>query len=147
MRAKINPILNIIGREELIIIPITRNGDFLLALNFYEDVEGGRVARFVLIQDKYEEIREEETAIRGDKAIVFVEGIEEDYRKLQQVIKIDKYLRSNRIPLFINIEVLKDVDIREKGVKGFINYVSRYGKIDVHKLNNIVSLEIDIVAK
>ena len=147
MRAKINPILNIIGSEELIIIPITRTGDFLLALNFYEDVNGGRLARFVLIQDKYEEIRGEETALRGDKAIVFVEGIEEDYKKLQQVIKIDKYLRSNRIPLFVNIEVLKDVDIREKGVRGFINYISKYGKIDVHKLANIVNLEIEIESK
>jgi len=147
MRAKINPLLNIIGREELIVIPITRKGDFLLSLNFFEDIDGGRVARFVLIQDKYGEIRDEETAVRGDKAIVFVEGIEEDYKKLQQVIKIDKYLRSNRIPLFVNIEVLRDVDIREKGVKGYINYISRYGKIDVHKLANIVSLEIDIVPR
>ena len=147
MRVKINPIANVIGREELIIIPITRKGDFLLALNFYEDIEGGRLARFVLIQDKYEEIREEETAIRGDKTIVFAEGVEEDLKKLQQVIRIDRYLRSNRIPLYVNIEVLRDVDIREKGVKGYINYISKYGKIDVHKLTNIVSLEIEIASK
>lgn len=145
MHVKINPIVNIIGREELIVIPIVRNGDFLLALNFYEDVQGGRLARLVLIQDKYGEIREgEESAIRGDKAIVFAEGVEDDYKKLQQLIKIDRYLRSNRIPLFINIEVLKDVDISEKGVRGYINYISKYGRIDAKKLANVLSLEIEI---
>jgi len=145
MLVKINPIVNVIGKEELIVIPIVRNGDFLLALNFYEDVQGGRLARLVLIQDKYSELKEgEESAIRGDKAVVFAEGVEEDYRKLQQLIRIDRYLRSNRIPLFINIEVLKDVDITEKGVKGYINYISRYGKIDAKKLVNALTLDVEI---
>lgn len=143
MRVKINPLVNVLGREELIIIPITRNGDFLLSLNFYEDIEGGRLARFVLVQDKYEEIKEKESIILGDKTIVFAEGIEEDFKKLQQIIKVDRHLRSNRIPLYINIEVLKDANIHERGVKGYINYISKYGKIEIEKLKNSISLEIE----
>jgi len=143
MRVKINAIAKIIGTEELIIIPITRNGDFVLALNFYEDVEGGRLARFVLVYDKFGEIDYMETIIRGDKIIVTAEGIEEDFKKISNLIKIDKYLKSNRIPLFVNISVLKDANINERGVKGFINYVAKFGRIDVTKVRNVVQLTIE----
>lgn len=143
MKVKINPILHIVGREELIILPITRVKDYVLSLNFYEDTPGGRLARFVLVLDRYGEINDRETIIRGDKGIVIAEGVEEDYKKISQIVKIERYLRSNRIPLFINVEVLKDADTSQRGVKGFINYVMKYGKIDVEKIKGAVELIIE----
>ncbi|BFH73643.1 hypothetical protein SJAV_15870 [Sulfurisphaera javensis] len=143
MRVKINPLINIIGTEELIILPITRKEDFLLALNFYEDTLGGRLARFILVLDKYREINYEETIIKGDKGVVEAEGVEEDFKKLSNLIKIEKYLRSNRLPLFINIEILKDADVNERGVRGFINYISKYGKIDIERIKDKIELIIE----
>ncbi|MCG2909171.1 MAG: hypothetical protein L7G92_01035 [Stygiolobus sp.] len=71
MRVKIKPIVHVIGEEELIIIPLARNGDFVEALNFYEDVPNGRLARLVLVFDKYNEIRNDEiVGIKGKKAVI-----------------------------------------------------------------------------
>lgn len=143
MRVKIKPIVHVIGEEELIIIPLARNGDFIEALNFYEDVPNGRLARLILVLDKYGEIRNDEiVGIKGKKAVVECEGVKEDIQEISKHIKIDRAYEINRVPLFFDIEVLKEVDTSVRGVRGFINYVSAHGRIDVSKLFGIVKLEV-----
>lgn len=143
MHVKINALVNVIDNEELIILPIDKNGDFVLALNFYEDIPGGRQARLVIVYDKYDEINFKETIIKGDKAIVEAYGVDEDMKKISEIIKIDRYLRSNRVPFYVNIEILKDADINARGVRGYINYINKYGEISIEQLKNVVKLIIE----
>ncbi|BDC18158.1 hypothetical protein [Acidianus sp. HS-5] len=141
MKVKIKSILNVIGHEELYVIPITSSGKYLLGLNFYEDIEGGRVARFVLILDKYGEITSTKV-IEGDKGVVLAEGIKEDMEKLSKIIKIEKKMITNRIPLFVNIKVKNSPETQDRGIKGYENYVKRYGEIQVSKLTGQVTLDV-----
>lgn len=142
MKIKIKPTLNIIGHEELYVIPITVNKSYLLGLNFYEDVEGGRTARFVIVLDRYGEINDT-CIISGDKGVVEALGVEEDYRVLSKYVKIEKYLKGNRLPFFVNIEVKKQIDHYERGIQGYLNYISKYGVINARRLQNVIRLEVE----
>ncbi len=141
MKVKIKSILNIIGHEELYVIPITSSGKYLLGLNFFEDIEGGRVARFVLIMDKYGEINSIKV-VEGDKGVVFAEGVKEDMDKLSKIIKMDKKMITNKIPLFVNIKVKNSPETQDRGIKGFENYVKRYGEVQVPKHIDQITLDV-----
>ncbi|AHC50965.1 hypothetical protein SUSAZ_02505 [Sulfolobus acidocaldarius SUSAZ] len=143
MNVKIKPVVNVLGVEELIILPITRNREYLLSLNFYEDVLGGRMVRIVLVLDKYNEIMNDITAIKGKKAVVEASGIKEDMDKLSKIIHIDNRSVTDRIPIYFDIEILKDVDTSQRGVRGFINYVHAYGKPDLSKILNSLQLNVE----
>ncbi|AWR93382.1 hypothetical protein [Acidianus brierleyi] len=139
MRVKIKPLLNIIGHEELYVIPIKRNGDYLLCLNFYEDIIGGTLARLVIVLDKYNEINSIKV-IEGDKGIVEVFGIKEDFDLLKKQIRLPKILVSTRIPFFINIKIKNQPETLDRGITGYLNYVKKYGEIKPLNLN--LDLEI-----
>ncbi|ARM75084.1 hypothetical protein [Acidianus manzaensis] len=142
MKVKIKSLVNIIGHEELFIIPITYNNTFLLGLNFYEEREGGRTARFVIVQDKYGEIDHKTKIISGDKGIVEAIGVEDDYKILAQYIKIEKFLKTNRLPIFVNVQIIQNHEY-SRGIQGYLNYVSRYGEIDTLLLKDKIKLEIE----
>lgn len=144
MKVRIKSVVKVVSEEELIIIPLARKGDFIEALNFYEDVPGGRAARLVIIHDKYDEIKEEPTplGIRGKKTYIGAEGVMEDLDKIKALIPIDRVVRSKAVSLYIDIQLLGDLDTSSRGVKGFINYISRYGRLDFSKLKRSVELEV-----
>ncbi len=139
MKVKIKPLLNIIGHEELYVIPIERNSDYLLCLNFYEDIAGGTLARFVIVLDKYNEINSIKV-IEGDKGVVEVSGIKEDFDLLKKHIKLPKILVTTRIPLFTNIKIKNRPETFDRGVTGYLNYVKKYGEIK--QLDLKIDLEI-----
>ncbi|MFP3217631.1 MAG: hypothetical protein RXQ99_03380 [Acidianus sp.] len=141
MKVKIKSILNVIGHEELYVIPIACNGKYVLGLNFFEDIEGGRVARFVLIMDKYGEINSIKV-VEGDKGIVIAEGVRDDMDAVSKVIKIDRKMVTNRIPLFINIKVKSFSETQDRGIRGYENYIKRYGEIDPSKLKGVIKLDV-----
>jgi hypothetical protein len=141
MKVKIKSILNVIGHEELYVIPVACNGKYVLGLNFFEDIEGGRVARFVLIMDKYGEINSIKV-VEGDKGIVIAEGVRDDMDAVSKVIKIDRKMVTNRIPLFINIKVKSFPETQDRGIRGYENYIKRYGEIDPSKLKGIIKLDV-----
>lgn len=145
MKIKIKSTINIIGHEELYVIPITSNKSFLLGLNFYEDIQGGRTARFIIAYDKYGEINDT-SIISGDKGIVEAELVEESYSILSSYIKIDKYLKTNKLPFFINIEIKKENQLEDRysrGIQGYLNYVRKYGEIDAIKIKDIIKLDVE----
>lgn len=143
MKVRIKSVVKIVSIEELIVIPMSRNGDFVEALNFYEDVPGGRAGRLVVIHDKYGEISDEPVviAIRGEKAYIEAKNIEEDFDKIRRVIPLEKVVKGNVVPFYVNIQVLKEVDTNSRGVRGFVNYLSKYGNVNFSVLKGIVSLE------
>ncbi|AWR96605.1 hypothetical protein DFR86_02920 [Acidianus sulfidivorans JP7] len=143
MKVKIKSLVNVVGHEELYVIPITYNGIFLLGLNFYEEVEGGRTARFIIVKDNYGEIDDKVRIISGYKGIVEAEGIEEDYKTLSKYIKIEKTLKSNRIPIFVNIEIKQNSENYARGIQGYLNYISKYGEINPLQLKDKIKLEIE----
>ncbi len=134
MRVKIKSLLNIIGHEELYIIPIKRNRDYLLCLNFYEDVAGGTLARLVIVLDKYNEINSIKV-IEGDKGTVEASGTKEDFDLLKKQMKLPKILVSSRIPFFINIKIKNQPETLDRGVVGYLNYIKKYGEIKPFNLN------------
>ncbi len=143
MRVKIKSLVHIEGEEELVIIPVTKNGSYILAINFYEDVPEGRSLRLVIIYDKYDMIPLDSFSfIKGKKTYVDAEGIEEAIKLISSVIRVERRVPMYSLPLFFDIEVLNEVDANVRGVKGFINYVNKYGNIDISKLKNLVPLEI-----
>ncbi|WP_052349427.1 hypothetical protein [Candidatus Acidianus copahuensis] len=103
MKVKIKPILQIVGHEELVVIPISIYGKYVLGLNFYEDVDGGRLARLVLVMDKYGEITGI-SVIEGDKGVVSAFGVKETFLELSKAIKIERKLETSRLPFFVNIK-------------------------------------------
>ncbi len=130
MEIRIKPILNVIGHEEFYAIPVARNGDYLLALNFYEDIAGGNLARFVLILDKYEEVSSIKV-VEGDKGVVEALRVKEAFDEIRKQIRLPKILVTPRIPLFINIKVKDKPETMDRGVIGYLNYVQKYGEIRV----------------
>lgn len=128
MEIKIKPILNVIGHEEFFAIPIARQKDYLLALNFYEDVAGGNLARFVLILDKYEEVNSIKV-VEGDKGVVEAYHVKEAFDEIRKQVRLPKILVTPRIPFFVNIKVKDKPETMDRGVVGYLNYVNKYGEI------------------
>ncbi|MCY0859076.1 MAG: hypothetical protein OWQ54_01465 [Sulfolobaceae archaeon] len=143
MRVKIKSLVHIEGEEELVIIPVTKKGSYILAINFYEDVPEGRALRLVIVYDKYDTVPLDTFSfIKGKKTYVDAEGVEEAIKLISSVIRVEKRVPMYSLPFFFDIEVLNEVDANVRGVKGFINYVNKYGNIDINKLKNLVPLEI-----
>lgn len=46
------------------------------------------------------------------------------------------------LPLFFDIEVLNETDMNQRGVRGFYNYITKYGNIDIEKLKGLVKFEV-----
>ncbi|MCI2415636.1 MAG: hypothetical protein MPF33_10430 [Candidatus Aramenus sp.] len=128
MEIKIKPILNVIGHEEFFAIPIARQKNYLLALNFYEDVVGGNLARFVLILDKYEEVNSIKV-VEGDKGVVEAYRVKEAFDEIRKQVRLPKILVTPRIPFFVNIKVKNKPETMDRGVVGYLNYVNKYGEI------------------
>ena len=143
MKVRIKSVVKVVGEEELIVIPLARKGDFVEALNFYEDIPGGRVARLVLIYDKYGEISDEPSpiGIKGKKAYLEAKGVEEDLNEIKRVIPIEREVKSDVVPLFIDIQILSDVSTSSRGVRGFINYISRHKDVNFNALKGVIKLE------
>ncbi|BCS92751.1 hypothetical protein L3N51_00643 [Metallosphaera sp. J1] len=142
MKVKIKAIANLSGHERLAVIPLAVHGKYLLGLNFYEDVEGGRLARFVLVEDKYGEVNDVRV-VEGDKVIVRAEGVREDMERLSKVIRVERTRVTENIPLILNPRVESRIEGEERGVRGYLNYVNRYGKPDLRKLEGVISLSVE----
>lgn len=80
MLIKLKSLAKLAGKERLVLIPLSESGRFVLGLNFFEDVEGGREARFVIAEDRYGELNDVKV-IEGDKVLVRAEGVREDVDK------------------------------------------------------------------
>ncbi|MEM0374505.1 MAG: hypothetical protein QXV69_07090 [Sulfolobaceae archaeon] len=143
MRVKIKPIVNVVGEEELIIIPITKSRDYYLCLNFFEDIPEGRLARLVVVLDKYDEINNNIVKIAGKKTFVEAEEVEEAYTELSKVIVIERKAPSYVIPLYFNIEVTEVSLTESEGVKGYFNYIKKYGEIKIERLRNIIPFSVN----
>ncbi|WP_338603435.1 hypothetical protein V6M85_04320 [Sulfolobus tengchongensis] len=144
MRIKLKSLAKIYGEEELAVIPLAENGYFIECLNFYEDVEGGRQARLVVVLDKFGLIKGDQiNFIKGKKTFVDAEGIEEDFRKIQLVMKLDKIARMFKVPLYFDIEIINSPDKSKRGIKGLYNYLEVHKQINISKLNGLVSLDVE----
>ena len=144
MKVKIKPIANLAGHERLVVIPLAVSGKYLLGLNFYEDVEGGRLARFVLVEDKYGEVNGIKL-VEGDKVMVRAEGVREDMDKLSKTIRIERYRVTENIPLILNPRIDARIEGEDRGVRGYLNYVNRFGKPDPRKLEGLITLSVEEV--
>ncbi|MCH4815257.1 MAG: hypothetical protein QXY87_06040 [Saccharolobus sp.] len=144
MKVKLKSLAKVVGEEELAVIPLAENEYFIECLNFYEDVEGGRQARLVVIVDKYGIIRQDQiNFIKGKKTFADAIGIEDDFKKIQSVLKLDRIARMFKVPLYFDIEILEKPDVSKRGIKGFYNYLSVHKEIDIGKLKGLVSLSIE----
>ncbi|BDB98833.1 hypothetical protein [Saccharolobus caldissimus] len=144
MRIKIKSIVKIVGEEELAVIPLAENGYFIECLNFYEDVEGGRQARLVIVLDKFGDIKFDQiNFIKGKKTFIDAVGIEEDFKKISNVIKLDKIARMFRVPLYFDIKQISNPDTNQRGVRGLYNYLNVHKEIEISKLKNVVSLDVE----
>ncbi|WP_278464932.1 hypothetical protein [Saccharolobus islandicus] len=144
MKIKLKSLAKVVGEEELAVILLAENEYFIECLNFYEDVEGGRQARLVVIVDKYGIIRQDQVNfIKGKKTFVDAIGIEDDFRKIQSVLKLDRIARMFKVPLYFDVEIIEKPDVSKRGIKGFYNYLSVHKEIDMSKLKGLVSLSIE----
>jgi hypothetical protein len=144
LKIKLKSLAKVVGEEELAVIPLAENEYFIECLNFYEDVEGGRQARLVVIVDKYGIIRQDQVNfIKGKKTFVDAIGIEDDFRKIQSVLKLDRIARMFKVPLYFDVEIIEKPDVSKRGIKGFYNYLSVHKEIDMSKLKGLVSLSIE----
>jgi len=141
MIVKIKPIVNPVGNEELVVIPISRDRDYLLCLNFFEDVPNGRLARLVVVLDRYNEVNDI-VRIVGKKAFVDSEGIDEAYEILNRILPIERRAPSYVIPLYFDIKVYQVSLSESSGVRGYFNYIRKNGKIDLQKLKNVIPFSI-----
>jgi hypothetical protein len=144
LKIKLKSLAKVVGEEELAVILLAENEYFIECLNFYEDVEGGRQARLVVIVDKYGIIRQDQVNfIKGKKTFVDAIGIEDDFRKIQSVLKLDRIARMFKVPLYFDVEIIEKPDVSKRGIKGFYNYLSVHKEIDMSKLKGLVSLSIE----
>ncbi|NON61243.1 hypothetical protein [Acidianus sp. RZ1] len=142
MKVKIKPILQIVGHEELVVIPISIYGKYVLGLNFYEDIDGGRLARLVLVMDKYGEITGI-SVIEGDKGVVSAFGVKETFLELSKAIKIERKLETSRLPFFVNIKKKNEPETEDRGITGYKNYMMLNPNVDFSKIKDIVKLEVE----
>ncbi|AWS00529.1 hypothetical protein [Metallosphaera hakonensis] len=142
MLIKLKSLAKLAGKERLVLIPLSESGRFVLGLNFFEDVEGGREARFVIAEDRYGELNDVKV-IEGDKVLVRAEGVREDVDKISRSIKIEKFRYTNWIPLILSPQISSKIEGLDRGVLGYINYVERYGKPDLNKLRGVVTLSVE----
>nr|WP_252973112.1 hypothetical protein [Saccharolobus solfataricus] len=111
---------------------------------FYEDVEGGRQARLVVVVDKYGIIRQDQVNfIKGKKTFVDAIGVEDDFRKINSVLKLDRVARMFKVPLYFDIEIVEKPDVSKRGIRGLYNYLSVHKEIDIGKLRGLVNLSIE----
>ena len=144
VRVKLKPLARVLGREELIVIPIAEHGRFVLTLNFYEDVKDGRRGRLVLVEDRFGMLTQVRV-IEGDKVNVEAEGVREAMEVLSKVIRIERWNMGKIIPLILNPEFRNEPRSMSRGVRGYVNYVSRYGTPDTEKLRGILTLLVEEV--
>jgi len=98
----------------------------------------------VVIVDKYGIIRQDQVNfIKGKKTFVDAIGIEDDFRKIQSVLKLDRIARMFKVPLYFDVEIIEKPDVSKRGIKGFYNYLSVHKEIDMSKLKGLVSLSIE----
>ncbi|AOL17126.1 hypothetical protein BFU36_10895 [Sulfolobus sp. A20] len=143
MKIKIKSIVKPIGEEELSIIPLAENGVFVECLNFYEDIEGGRQARLVVVLDKYGDIKFDQiNYIKGKKTYIDAEGVDEDFNSIKKIIKLDRIARMYRVPLYFDIQIVDNPDMNSRGIKGLINYLAVHKEINITSLRNVVRLEV-----
>ncbi len=126
MIVKIPSISSYLGEEEDIVIPLVVKGYYVLTLNFFEDIPGGRRGRFVVVRDRYGLLNDSKPyLLKGKKTVLQAEGVNEAWRVISSKVKIERPLTSNRVPLLYDVELSEGNSSR--GVRGFLNYVSRYG--------------------
>ncbi len=126
MLVKIPSISSYLGEEEDAVIPISVNGYYVLTINFWEDVPNGRKARFVVVRDNFGVLDVGKPfLIKGKKTVAIAEGVKEAWSVVSSKIKVERPLTTNRVPLLYDIELTDEAQTR--GIKGFINYVKRYG--------------------
>ncbi len=143
MRIKIKSIVKPVGEEELSIIPLAENGVFIECLNFYEDIEGGRQARLVIVLDKFGDIKFDQiNYIKGKKTYIDAEGVDEDFNSMKKIIKLDRIARMYRVPLYFDIQIVNNPDMNSRGIKGLINYLAVHKEINIANLRNVVRLEV-----
>ncbi|AAK42587.1 hypothetical protein SULI_01225 [Saccharolobus solfataricus] len=144
MKIKLKSLVRVIGEEELAVIPLAENEYYVECLNFYEDVEGGRQARLVVVVDKYGIIRQDQVNfIKGKKTFVDAIGVEDDFRKINSVLKLDRVARMFKVPLYFDIEIVEKPDVSKRGIRGLYNYLSVHKEIDIGKLRGLVNLSIE----
>ncbi|MEM0068191.1 MAG: hypothetical protein QW281_00700 [Saccharolobus sp.] len=144
MRIKIKSIAKVMGEEELGVICLAENEYFIECLNFYEDVEGGRQARLVIVFDKFGYIDQNKiNFIKGKKTYIEAEGVEEDFEKIGKVIKMERVARMYRVPLYLDIQIVDKPDLTQRGVKGVYNYLKVHKEIEINKLKGIINLELE----
>ncbi|QKR00564.1 hypothetical protein GWK48_09395 [Metallosphaera tengchongensis] len=144
MKVKIKSLGYLKGRDSLVVIPLAESGKYVLCLNFFEDVEDGRLARFVIVEDKYGELTDVKL-VEGDEVMVEAEEVKGDMDTLSKLIRIERARKSSVVPLFINVEVKDEIRGDGRGVRGYFNYVRKYGQINLQKLRGKLTLSFEEV--
>ncbi|AEB95607.1 hypothetical protein [Metallosphaera cuprina] len=142
MKVKIKSVVNPIGWERLVVIPLTSSGKYVLGLNFFEDVEGGRQGRFVVVIDKFDELNDIKL-VEGEKALVEAAEVRHDYNKISKVLRIEKFRLSSFIPLFFNVSVKSQIEGEDRGIMGYLNYINKFGIPDLKDIRNLIQLSVE----
>jgi hypothetical protein len=144
MKVKIKSVIKVEGTEELIVIPLNYYKNYVLGLNFFEDIPNGRLARFVIIIDRYGELNDKDVVmLKGKKGYVETEGVNKDFEILEKYIRIERKNISSLLPLLFDIEVTDIIVSEERGVRGYFNYINKYGNINFKLLKGLINFTVE----
>lgn len=138
VKAWIPRLANPSEETSVIVIPLARSEDYVLGINFYEDVPGGRVLRLILLRDRLGLVKGT-TAVTSPFILVKFDdnGLAKD---LARRIRGTRYIGQRFMPFLFE----PDFDLRyrdDKGVRGFLNLTNVSWEVDLRDINVQLSIQ------